>query len=53
MSDSSDTAPDVTQLLQQRHAGEEGALERLMPVVDAELHVIASRHIAREWRTSV
>jgi RNA polymerase sigma factor (TIGR02999 family) len=31
----------------------EGALERLMPVVYAELHVIASRHMAREWRTSV
>ena len=53
MSDSSDTAPDVTQLLQQWRAGEEGALERLMPLVYAELHVIASRHMAREWRASV
>jgi RNA polymerase sigma-70 factor (ECF subfamily) len=53
MSDASDPAPDVTQLLQQWRAGEEGALDRLMPLVYAELHVIASRHMAREWRASV
>jgi RNA polymerase sigma-70 factor (ECF subfamily) len=53
MSDASDAAPDVTQLLQQWRAGEQGALDRLMPLVYAELHVIASRHMAREWRSSV
>jgi RNA polymerase sigma-70 factor (ECF subfamily) len=53
MSDSPNGAPDVTQLLQQWRDGEEGALERLMPLVYAELHVIAGRHMAHEWRTSV
>lgn len=53
MSDPSKAAPDVTQLLQQWRDGREGALERLMPLVYAELHVIASRHMAREWRTTI
>jgi RNA polymerase sigma-70 factor (ECF subfamily) len=53
MSDGPDITADVTHLLQQWRDGQEDALERLMPVVYAELHVIASRHMAREWRTSV
>jgi RNA polymerase sigma factor (TIGR02999 family) len=41
---------DVTRLLREWRAGRQDALERLMPLVYEELHVIASRHMAREWR---
>ena len=43
-------AVDVTRLLQEWRGGKQDALERLMPLVYEELHVIASRHMAREWR---
>lgn len=43
-------AEDVTRLLQEWRSGRQDALERLMPLVYEELHVIASRHMAREWR---
>jgi RNA polymerase sigma factor (TIGR02999 family) len=43
-------AEEVTRLLQQWRGGRQDALERLMPLVYEELHVIASRHVAREWR---
>ncbi len=42
--------PEVTRLLQEWRDGRHDALERLMPLVYDELHVIASRHMAREWR---
>ena len=42
--------PDVTRLLQEWRDGRQDALDRLMPLVYDELHVIASRHMAREWR---
>jgi RNA polymerase sigma factor (TIGR02999 family) len=41
---------DVTRLLQEWRDGRQDALERLMPLVYNELHLIASRHMAREWR---
>lgn len=43
---------DVTGLLRQWQAGDREALDRLIPLVYNELHVIASRHMAREWRHS-
>jgi len=43
-------AERVTVLLRQWQAGDRGALDRLMPLVYNELHVIASRYMAREWR---
>ncbi len=42
--------PDVTRLLQEWRGGRKDALDRLMPLVYDELHVIASRHMSREWR---
>lgn len=39
---------EVTQLLQAWNAGDEEALERLMPVVYADLHRAAHRYMARE-----
>jgi RNA polymerase sigma factor (TIGR02999 family) len=41
---------DVTQLLQQWRDGRRDALDRLIPLVYEELHVIAARHMSREWR---
>ena len=38
----------ITQLLQDWQAGDRGALDRLLPLVYDELHVIASRHLAGE-----
>jgi RNA polymerase sigma-70 factor (ECF subfamily) len=43
---------EVTRLLQEWRGGRKDALERLMPLVYDELHLIASRHMAREWRVS-
>ena len=43
-------AEEVTRLLQEWRGGRKDALERLMPLVYEELHLIASRHMAREWR---
>ena len=53
MSDPEETGTDVTRLLQQWRDGRQDALERLMPLVYDELHVIASKHMAREWRVSM
>ena len=44
---------DVTRLLREWRAGNADALEELMPLVYDELHTIAARHMAREWRVSV
>lgn len=41
---------DITRLLREWQAGERTALDRLMPLVYRELHVMASRFMAREWR---
>ena len=40
----------VTLLLRRWQAGDREALDRLIPLVYKELHAIASRHMAREWR---
>jgi RNA polymerase sigma-70 factor, ECF subfamily len=45
-----DESPDVTRLLQEWRGGRKDALDRLMPLVYDELHVIASRHMSHEWR---
>jgi RNA polymerase sigma-70 factor, ECF subfamily len=42
------SAVDITQLLQDWQGGSQEALDRLMPLVYDELHLIASRHLARE-----
>jgi len=42
------SAVELTRILRQWSAGEEWALERLAPVVYAELHRIAARHMAGE-----
>ncbi len=48
-----DRAPvDVTRLLQEWRQGRAEALEHLLPLVYDELHVIASKHMSREWRLS-
>jgi RNA polymerase sigma factor (TIGR02999 family) len=41
---------DVTRLLYEWKAGDRQALDRLIPLVYAELHALASRHLAGEWR---
>jgi RNA polymerase sigma factor (TIGR02999 family) len=46
----SPAGPDITRLLQDWRKGDKQALERLIPLVYEELHLIASRHMAREWR---
>jgi RNA polymerase sigma factor (TIGR02999 family) len=40
----------LTQLLRRWQTGDREALDRLIPLVYDELHAIASRHMAREWR---
>ena len=53
MPDPTAPGPDVTRLLHEWRGGNPAALEQLMPLVYDELHVIAARHMAREWRVSV
>ncbi len=48
MSDS--RGADVTRLLHEWKAGDREALDRLMPLVYRELHALASRQLAGEWR---
>jgi hypothetical protein len=43
-------AADVTRLLHEWKAGDRNALDQLIPLVYAELHALASRQLAREWR---
>jgi RNA polymerase sigma factor (TIGR02999 family) len=52
MAESGDTPSDVTRLLREWRGGRKDALDRLMPLVYEELHLIASRHMSREWRVS-
>jgi RNA polymerase sigma-70 factor (ECF subfamily) len=39
---------EITQLLSELSGGEEGALDRLLPLVEGELRRIAARHMRRE-----
>jgi RNA polymerase sigma factor (TIGR02999 family) len=48
VSEEESSAVDITQLLQDWQRGDREALDRLMPLVYGELHLIASRHLARE-----
>ena len=50
MSEEESNAVDITQLLQDWQRGDREALDRLMPLVYDELHLIATRHLARERR---
>jgi RNA polymerase sigma factor (TIGR02999 family) len=50
MSESGPTLREVTRLLQEWQEGDREALDRLIPLVYDELHRLASRHLAREWR---
>ena len=43
-------SPTVTRLLREWHAGDEHALERLLPIVEAELRRLARAYMARERR---
>ena len=40
----------ITRLLREWQDGSQDALNRLVPLVYNELHALASRHLAREWR---
>jgi len=42
--------PDITVLLHEWRGGDKDALERLMPLVYSELHVLASRYLSHERR---
>jgi len=48
VSEEDSSAVDITQLLRDWQSGDREALDRLMPLVYDELHLIASRHLARE-----
>ncbi|MBL0169568.1 MAG: sigma-70 family RNA polymerase sigma factor [Gemmatimonadaceae bacterium] len=48
MSDAPVTDHVVTRLLDQARHGDRAAIDQLLPLVYAELHVIAERHMARE-----
>src|SRR5688572_17604891 len=41
---------NITVLLREWQSGSQEAFDRLVPLVYAELHTIASRHMGREWR---
>src|SRR5919107_307487 len=43
-------AANVTRLLHEWKAGDRAALDQLIPLVYAELHTLASRQLAGEWR---
>lgn len=45
-----ETAARITRLLHEWQDGSQDALERLVPLVYDELHTLASRQLAREWR---
>ena len=47
---SAPTAGQVTELLRAWSEGDEHALDRLMPLIQAELHRLAKRYMARERR---
>lgn len=53
MTSSGDAPSEITRLLRDWRNGEPDALDRLTPLVYDELHLIASRHMSREWRVSM
>ena len=48
--DESTPSGEITVLLRDWQAGDRQALDRMIPLVYRELHVMASRLMAREWR---
>ena len=46
----SDRSVEITSLLREWQAGSPAAFQRVIPLVYDELRLIASRHLAREWR---
>jgi RNA polymerase sigma factor (TIGR02999 family) len=48
--DEFDAASPVTVLLRQWQGGDRAALDRLIPLVYDELHVIAARYMVHEWQ---
>lgn len=44
------TASEITHLLAEWKSGDEGAAERLAPLVYPELRRLAERHLRKEWR---
>ena len=46
----SDSGADLTRLLHEWQAGDRDALDRLIPLVYRQLHALASRQLAGEWR---
>ena len=46
----SDRSVEITSLLREWQAGSPAAFQRVIPLVYDELKLIASRHLAREWR---
>jgi RNA polymerase sigma factor (TIGR02999 family) len=48
--DEPDGAAQITRLLHEWQDGSQEALDRLVPLVYGELHLLASRQLSREWR---
>jgi hypothetical protein len=49
--DGSPPSPEeITRILHDWQSGSREALDRLIPLVYSELHTLASRQLAREWR---
>jgi RNA polymerase sigma factor (TIGR02999 family) len=46
------SASEITRMLQEWQSGNRHAFDRLIPLVYDELHALASRQLAREWRNS-
>jgi len=52
MSEPIPSPAEITRILHEWQAGRGEALDRLIPIVYAELKALASRQLAREWRTN-
>jgi RNA polymerase sigma-70 factor, ECF subfamily len=50
MDGSSPSPAEITRILHEWQSGSREALDRLIPLVYNELHTLASRQLAREWR---
>jgi RNA polymerase sigma factor (TIGR02999 family) len=50
MNGSPPSPAEITRILHEWQSGSRGALDRLIPLVYNELHTLASRQLAREWR---
>ena len=50
MDGSAPSPQEITEILHEWQSGSREALDRLIPLVYSELHTLASRQLAREWR---